>query len=200
MEYIEGHSDLELSTKISKEKLVYTICNFYWMMGHKRIRLVRETEDDINYEDYEPTKKIDNIYGISRISVSTYKKKENNHVFFDSVNISFEKDGFETELLWFVAVGFKNWHLLGLPYLLIVFIAATYFAWIICPSDSPWHRYCFIVAFPSFLFTFIWPLYYVIYKHKDNKIGSHPDTLRYRKEFEEFINKKEKEGFLKNNC
>ena len=186
-------SDLELSTRIPKEKLVYTICDFYWTMGHKRIRLVRQTEDDINYEDYDPTKRIENIYGISRISVSTNKKKENNYVFFDSVNIIFEEDGFNTKLKWYVGLGFKKWHLLGLPYFLIVFMVSTHFAWIICPSDSPWHRYCFMVAFPSFLFIFIWPVYYIVLKRKANKLDSHPDTLKYRGEFEELIHRKEKE-------
>ena len=193
MDYPIHNSDLNLSTKIPKEKLVYTICDFYWTMGHKAIKLGKETEDHFNYEDYDPLKKIENVDRITEICVSTYKKKENNHVFFDSVNIAFEKDGFETKLLWFAAAGFKNWHLLGIPYVLIVFIAATYFAWIICPSDSPWHRYCFIIAFPTLLFVFIWPLYYVIFKYKDKKIGSHPDTLKYRKEFEELIHRKEKE-------
>ncbi|WP_407355526.1 hypothetical protein [Methanolobus sp. WCC5] len=183
----------ELTTKIPKDKLVYTICNFYRTMSHKKIRLARETADDIIFEDYDPLVKIDNVYGISKISVHTYKKKENKHVFFDSVNITFADEGATTKIMWYVGLGFKRWHLLGLVYLLIVFLASTYFAWIICPADSPWHRYCFTLAFPSFLFLFIWPMYYIIFKRKGKKLNSHPDTQKYRKDFEEFIRKKEKE-------
>jgi hypothetical protein len=193
MAYVMRRPDLEIKTKISKIDLVYTICDFYWTKDHRTIKLVRETEDDISYEDYEPSKRIDNIDGITEISVHTHNKKENKYVFFDSVNIAFSKAGIETKLVWYLSLGLKKWHLLGLPYFLIVFIAATHFAWIICPSDSPWHRYCFMVAFPSFLFIFIWPVYYIVLKRKANKLDSHPDTLKYRKEFEELIRRKEKE-------
>jgi len=188
--YLMSEPILELRTKISKEKLVYTICDFYWTMGHKTIKLGRGFDDDINYENYDPVRRIGNTSDISEISVQTYKKKQNKHVFFDSMNINFTEDGFERKIIWDVDLGFREWHLV---YAFIAFFATTYLSWIICPSDSPWHRYCFIFSFPIFFIVLIWLLYYYLFKYKANKLDSHPDTQKYKTDFEEFIRKKEKE-------
>ncbi|WP_321430251.1 hypothetical protein [uncultured Methanolobus sp.] len=181
---------LELTTKIQKEKLVYAICDFYWTMGHKTIKLGRESNDDIDYENYDPVEGIGNTGNISEIRVHTYKKKKNKYVYFDSVIVTFVNEGFKTKLIWDVDKGFREWELI---YLILCFFATSHFSWNVCPPDSSWHRYCFVLSFPVFFFVLVWPMYYFMFKYQIKKLNSHPSTLKYRSDFEDFIHRKEKE-------
>ena len=168
--YFMNEAVLELTTRIQKEKLMYAICDFYWTMGHRTIKLARESNDDIDYENYNPVEGIGNTSNISEISVHTYKKKKNKYVYFDSIDVTFVEERFKTKLIWDVDQGFREWHLI---YVVLCFFATTYLAWIICPSDSTWHRYCFALSFPVFFFVLLWPIYYFEFKYKIKKLDSH---------------------------
>ncbi|MEZ5336364.1 MAG: hypothetical protein R2741_14610, partial [Methanolobus sp.] len=56
---------LELRTKIPKEKLVYSICEFYRRMGHRKIKLISKSEDNIISEDYTSSDEIETAGNLS---------------------------------------------------------------------------------------------------------------------------------------
>jgi hypothetical protein len=186
--------DLELTTKIPIEKLVPAICEFYWAIGHKTIKIIRGSDDNKTSDDYDSTKEIRNIEEITEISVHTYRKNENYHVFFDSVNIALAKRGSVTQVMWNVDLGFRIGHLIYVIYFIISFVVPYYCALNMCPVDyhSPWYRYCFVLYFTFFGTILVLPMYYLI-DRKIKKLESHPSTERYKRDFEEFIHKKEKE-------
>ena len=182
---------LELTTKIPKEKLVYTVCEFYWEMGHREIKLFWNEDDSLTSLNYEPLKRFKKLDELSNISVHI-NKKTNRELFFDNVNVSIEKEVFKTRLLWDVDLRFRKWHLVFIVYLIVAFVFSLYSAWNICPVDLPLRRYCFALS-SSFIFVVLFlPLYY-LFKHLFKKLKSHPSTIKYAKDFEEFIRNKEKE-------
>ena len=183
---------LELTTKIPKANLVYGTCEFYWNMGHKTIKLFRPSGEDFTSEDFKLGKSIENIDKIYNISVRINKKKENRNLFFDTVNVAISENSFETQVTWDVDFQLKAWHLFPALYLIAALIISLYYAWDICPSDLILRRYCFALASAIFFVIQVWPLYY-LFKHKMEKLVSHPSTEKYKKDFEDFIHRKEKE-------
>jgi len=163
-------------------------------MGHKTIKIYRGGDGDSNSEDYNFEDGIVNTDDISRISVHTYKKSENKQV-FDSVNVTIDEGIFERSIIWKVDIGLKAWHLICLVFLTIAYIVSAYYSWNICPNDYLWGRYCFALCVA---FSFVIPLLlvYALLIRSFEKVYSHPDTQKYRREFEEFIKQKEKEMLL----
>lgn len=102
---------LELTTKIPKEKILYAICEFYRKMGHREILLIKESDDDINYEDYNPLNLIGNTIEITRISVIVSKLcKKENELKFDSIQIKIEDDVLNNKIQWNVDSRIKAIH------------------------------------------------------------------------------------------
>jgi hypothetical protein len=185
-------TEIELTTKIPKEKLVPAICEFYWDMGHKKIVLTRGPDDDETLEEYGPVKGIENIGQISGISVLTHKQKRKK-LGFGSVQIIIKEGTFETKVIWHAGMG-RRVLILVLAYLVVSVIASAYYTWNLCPIHyhSPWHRYCAALLFAVFFLILNSPIYF-LFNRKIKKINSHPSTERYKTDFEEFIRKKEKE-------
>ncbi|AFV25281.1 hypothetical protein Mpsy_3082 [Methanolobus psychrophilus R15] len=181
-------TELELITKIPKEKLVPAICEFYWAMGHKTVRLIRGSGDDKTYEDYSPVKGVKNAGEVSGIVVVTHKQRE---LGFGSVQITIKEGIFETKIMWGVDMKNGVFHLYAM-YVLVSFIVSIYYGWNMCPIDSFWRKYCAALFATAFIFILILPAYYS-FNRSIKKINSHPSTERYKTDFEEFIRKKEKE-------
>ncbi|WP_407355728.1 hypothetical protein [Methanolobus sp. WCC5] len=183
-------TELELTTRIPKEKLVPAICDFYWDMGHKKIVLTRGSDVDETLEDYDPVKGIENIGQISEISVLTRKQKRKK-LGFGSVQINIKGGIFEIKITWGVEMKRRVFHLYAV-YVLVSFIVSIYYGWNMCPIDSFWRKYCAALFATAFIFILILPAYYS-FNRSIEKINSHPSTERYKTDFEEFIRKKEKE-------
>jgi hypothetical protein len=149
---------LELTTKIPKEKLVYAICEFYWNAGHNQIKLIRETEDSIKSEDYDPTELIENTQNISEISVliSNDFKRE---LEFDFVTISIEDGNFGTNIIWDIDVKIKVIHVIFIVGIIIAFVATIIYGYHnIYPTNRVLSRYC-TVLFAAIIFV---PLFKLI--------------------------------------
>jgi hypothetical protein len=181
-------TELELITKIPKEKLVPSICEFYWAMGQKTVRLIRGPNDDTTYEDYSPVKGVKSTGEVSGIVVMTHKQKE---LIFGSVQITIKEGIFETKIMWDVDMKLRVFHLYAV-YVLVSLIVSIYYGWNMCPIDSFWRKYCAALFMTAFIFILILPAYYS-FNRSIEKINSHPSTERYKTDFEEFIRKKEKE-------
>ncbi|WP_440948222.1 hypothetical protein ACSAZL_08320 [Methanosarcina sp. T3] len=172
--------DMEIITKIPIDKLVNIICNFYWDIGHKSIKIIRNPSDLETYIDYSPDKKFEKLDEIRKISVATYKKKENKQK-FDSVIIHFEEDkSNKTKILWETSFGFKTWNTI---YIIIAFFIGLDFA-------GKQHTTGLMAMFLLLLI----PLYLAI-SFRIKRIEKHPSVKKCKKEFEELIRKKERELF-----
>ncbi|ETA68623.1 hypothetical protein V7O61_11945 [Methanolobus sp. WCC1] len=185
---------LELTTKIPKEKILYAICEFYRKMGHREILLIKESDDDINYEDYNPLNLIGNTIEITRISVIVSKLcKKENELKFDSIQIKIEDDVLNNKIQWNVDSRIKAIHVITVIFLAIGLVATVIYGYHnIYPENRFLSRYATGLLAGVTLGPVIYFLFYLLYL-KVEKIKSHSGTIKYAKDFEEFIRYKEEE-------
>lgn len=202
MEVLKYPRVSKLITKIPIEKLVPAICEFYWDMGHKKIKLTRgpriftgeqndltlNSDIKLTVEDYDPVKGIENIGKISQVSVLTQKQKE---LKICSVQIAIEAGIFETKTSWYVAMKERVYYLYAV-YFVVSALVSLYYAVNMCSGAGYWERPCGIFFLTLFLVILALPAFYS-YERAIDKVDSHPSTEKYRKDFEEFIRKMEKE-------
>ncbi|AFV22348.1 hypothetical protein Mpsy_0135 [Methanolobus psychrophilus R15] len=195
-----GGTLIELTTTIPKEKLVSSICKFYWDMGHKTISIYGEMQGDNNHVYYDPAYEIIDVSKCKRINVSTETEKDNKPV-FDSIEITIEEAKFETKIKWSVDFELKSrW----VSILFIVpFLIATYRSTVFeleRESELLGGRAEGLVYFVYFLIILgislipWYTLVNILNKHNLKKYGSHSSIERYKTEFEELISKTEKEN------
>lgn len=183
---------LGVTTRIPKEKTVHSICDFYWTMGHKKIRLIRLSDDKKTYEDYDPAKGIEMAGEIQGIAVLTNKSHKNN-LKFGSVQITLQGSSFDTKIMWDVDIRLSAWHVVGVVYLIFALIVPTFYAYYnICPTNYIWRRYCSAII-GGVICGVSFKLMYDSFERNVEKLKSHPDTQKYKTEFEEFMKKEEKE-------
>jgi hypothetical protein len=185
-------SILEPTTKISREKLVNIICEFYWDMGHEKIQLTRSQGDSITYENYDPLKTIANTIEISGISILISKECNER---FDFVTISLEDTIFKNKILWGVDQKIRIMHVIFAAFFVLSFIATIIYGYHnIYPTNYFLSKYG-TALFAVLIYVPLITLLYYLFEHKVEKVQSHPTTMKYKEEFEEFINQKEKEMF-----
>lgn len=183
---------LELTTKIPKEELVYNVCEFYRGMGHREIILIKESDDDIKFEDYDPLNITGNTAEITCISVliSKIHKRE---LKFDSVQISIEDKVLNNNIQWTVDTRIKTIHAMTVIFLAIGFVATVIYGYHnIYPGNRFLSRYVTALLCAIIFTLLIYSSLYLVWL-KFEKIKSHPSTIKYAKDFEEFIQNKEKE-------
>ncbi|MDK2825467.1 MAG: hypothetical protein PWQ63_1568 [Methanolobus sp.] len=171
---------MEIVTKIPIYQLVTIICTFYWQLGHKSIMVIRDPNDFDTYVNYHPDKNIDKLDTIKKISISTYKKKENKQK-FDSVIIHLDKDETnKSRIHWKTSFGFKSWNYV---YIIVALILGFVYVGKL-HTTGLMTVYLFILSlFPMFL----------ISSFRIRKVAKDPSVEKYKREFKEHIQKKERE-------
>ncbi|WP_321428565.1 hypothetical protein [uncultured Methanolobus sp.] len=183
---------LELTTRISKEKLVYAICEFYWNIGHSKIELIKEIGNDIKSEEYASSKTIESVSAISEISILLSKDRKEK-LEFDFITISIEDAVFERKILWGVDQKIKIIHVVFAVFFVVAFIATIIYGYHnIYPTNHFLSRYG-TALFAVLIFVPIIKLLYYLFERKIERVQSHPTTIKCKNNFEDFIHSKEKE-------
>ena len=184
---------LELTTKIPKEKLVYTICEFYWDIGHNEIELIKEDGNDIYSEEYTPLEVIGNTSDVSGISIFI-PKNDKRKLEFDFITISIKDIAFENKILWGVDLKIKIVHIFFAVCLVVAFIATIIYGYHnIYPTNHFLSRYG-TALFAALIFVPLIRLLCYLFERKIERIQSHPTTIKYKNHFEEHIREKEKKS------
>lgn len=190
---------LELITTVPKEKLISSICRFYWDMGYSTISIYGELQGDSNQVYYDPSYEIIDASKCKRISVSTETGKENKPV-FDFVEIIIEEGVSETKIMWSVDIELKS-RLVSILFV-VPFLIATYRTTVFeleRESELLGGRaegLVYIAYFLIILGISLIPWFIVVQdmdKSNLKKYGSHPSIERFKKEFEDLISKIETE-------
>jgi hypothetical protein len=171
---------LEIITAVPMENLVYSICDFYWNMNFRTIKIIRDPRSYGTYVDYDPSLEIKNADEIQEILIITRKKNENKQV-FDSIDMALTQTlDKKTKIEWNVDFGFKDWQLI---YFLIAFLIGLYYAGKIEISGN---------MAGLILIALIIPVYFLGF-YRAKKVEKHPSIGKHKQYFEEFIHDKEKE-------
>lgn len=171
---------MEIVTRIPIDQLVTIICTFYWQLGHKSIRVIRDPKDFDTYINYHPDKNIDKLDTIKKISIATYKKKENKQK-FDSVIIHLDKDETnKSRIHWKTSFGFKTWNY---AYIIVALILGFVFA-------GNFHTTGLMTVYLIILSLF--PMFFIS-SFRIRKVAKDPSVEKYKNEFKEHIQKKERE-------
>jgi hypothetical protein len=185
-------TELELTTKIPKERLVYAICEFYWNIGHKEIELIRGTGNNIKSEEYAPSEIIANIPAISVISIILSKDCKGK-LEFDFITISIEDTVFERKILWGVDQKIKIIHVIFAAFIVVAFIATIIYGYHnIYPTNHFLSRYG-TALFAVLIFVPLIKLLYYLFERRIERVQLHPTTVKCKKDFEDFIHRREKE-------
>jgi hypothetical protein len=183
---------LELTTKIPKERLVYAICDFYWSIGHNEIELIKGVGNDINSEEYAQSDLIENVSSISEISILISKDCKEK-LEFDFITISIEDTVFERKILWGVDQKIRIMHVIFAAFFVVSFIATIIYGYHnIYPTNHFLSRYG-TALFAVLIFVPLIKLLYYLFERKIERVQSHSTTAKYKRDFEDFIHRKEKE-------